>query len=157
MAPSPSPTIPPKPSVKQARVEGTYKITFILIHSNVDGREPRKTYNRWIVEPRCRRGPCDVSVRAMGGNGGAKYLLRGLFVHGQYRFHRHVSALWTCTIGSTTRNLEGNLDYIFTAAKVALVDGEWVAAKLQGSLVETGTGSCGFLAPAGERFLIRAS
>jgi hypothetical protein len=68
----------------------------------------------------------------------SKYTLRGLYVHGQYRFHRHVDAIWTCTIGSTTKNLDANFDYVFRPTKVQLVGGVWVASKLEGSLKAKG-------------------
>jgi hypothetical protein len=156
-SPSPSPTVPPKPKPARARVQGTYMITFVLIHSSVGGPQQKTTHNRWKITPKCKRGPCDVLVEAKGGKGGAKYTLRGLYVHGQYRFHRHVDAIWTCTIGSTTKNLDANFDYVFRPTKVLLVGGVWVASKLEGSLEEKGTSSCGFLPPPEERFLIRAS
>jgi hypothetical protein len=156
-SPSPTPTVPPRPNPKHARVEGTYRVVFRQIHTTVGGAQRRVTYNRWKITPKCKRGPCDILVIAKGGNGGAKYTARGLYVHGQYRFNRHVGALWTCTIGSSTRNLSANADYVFRATKVRLVHDEWVASKLQGSWEAKATSSCGFLPTAEERDLIRAS
>jgi hypothetical protein len=61
-------------------------------------------------------------------------------------------------VGRTdTKNLAANGDYVFRATRVKLVNGEWVASKLQGSLEFKANRNCGFLSLAEERDLIRGS
>jgi hypothetical protein len=98
-----------------------------------------------------------VTLKAKGGKGGARYNLRGLYVHGQYRFARRVNAEFTCTIGTSTTNQSANFEYTFRATKVKFVDGQWVASKLEGNLTEKASSTCSFLGTAEIKELIRAS
>jgi hypothetical protein len=55
------------PPVNEARLDGTYKMTFTTLSSNVDNPGPSVTKGRWRLIPLCNQGPCDARFKTLSG------------------------------------------------------------------------------------------
>jgi hypothetical protein len=146
---------PAKPkSPKLARLDGTYKVTFILVHSTLPD-SPAKDTAQWKFTPKCKsHGGCDATLKSISGH----YQVRAPFIKNKYRFSQRVPKAFTCSSGgSVDYYITSVRDATFEISKMKLLDGEWTATRLEGSEDEHGTRGCGFQGSVEQRYVIRAA
>jgi hypothetical protein len=140
-AASATPAIPLKPKLSEARFQGTYRMTWVLIRTTVPGAA-KVTHSKWMLSPRCKSGgACDVALRSPN-----RYSARVSFLNGKYRFSRTIGAYWTCGGGAGTPggyDIKASGNYSLQVSAMKLIDGEWIATKVKGIFAVKGNRGCG--------------
>jgi hypothetical protein len=152
LSPSPSPSPVPAPKPKnpgQASWLGTYKVNYNTVHSTVSGSDLHQVW-KWTTTPNCRNGPCTTLVESSG-----KWQARAAYVKGHYRWARTIRNAYSCTIGSTTTNINATGEYVVRPSAMRLVDGAWVVSRFSGSAEFRGHKSGGCVPLPEERTIIK--
>jgi hypothetical protein len=152
-APSPTsasasedPGHPPKPSLRDTRLEGTFSGPSVTIASNVDyGKTNPSSRVQWSFKPVCKEGVCDVILNSTR-NYKVRLALVGAFYEGQIRRNNQ----YTC--GRV--NNDANEQIHITPIRSKLMNGEWVVTKLKGTLTYTQISHNGLCTPADEKFAV---
>lgn len=143
-ASTPSPTKTPKPpKVSEARLDGRYKVEFVVISTTFGGGTNRPLA-RFVFRPKCSANrPCNTVMESLTGD----YTVTFAYIHGKYRgvASRHFSD----QCGSY--NLKN--EYVIIPTKAAFVHGLWTVTVFKGSgLIRSFGGTC---LPAQERDSIK--
>jgi hypothetical protein len=138
---SPSPTKAPKPpKVSEARLDGRYKVRFVVINTTFQGGTGR-SISRWVFEPKCSANrPCNTRMESLTGD----YEMTFAYIHGKYR-------------GVASRHFDDDEcgrynvknEYVIIPTKAELIAGFWTATVFRGSNSASATG--GTCLPAQER------
>jgi hypothetical protein len=154
-SPSPTPTRPPKPKRPgETRLEGTYAVSYLLVHSTVTG-SVRHEVRIWTIAPNCKKGPCTSLIKSSTpgkpANKNWTWQARATYVKGRYRWTRNSAGFYVC--GATS--LASRFEYSIQITKIKLVDGQWVGSRFTGVLETKALESGGCLGLADERQIIK--
>jgi hypothetical protein len=117
------------PPVTEARLDGTYPMTFTLLSSNVVDPGRSVTHGRWRLTPLCKHGPCDEKLVSLSGN----YASRLAWIPSGQKYRGSVQQKNYYVCGST--GIDAIEAIVVTADSAKVIDGEWTATKLRGQLI----------------------
>jgi hypothetical protein len=152
-SPSPSPQVtrPHKPRPQAGRLEGTYKVRYTLIVSDIPDSAPIER-NRWRILAACREGgSCNARVESVNNDWKASAAWRG----GLYRWARNVKKAYTCgSGGNVDYNIDATYEYSIRGQKVRWDGENWVISSFRGTFVSKGLRGCGLSGPPQQRWAI---
>jgi hypothetical protein len=117
------------PPVNEARLDGTYKMTFTTLSSNVDNPGPSVTKGRWRLIPLCNQGPCDARFKTLSG--GYSTRLAWIPSDGRYQGSAQRKAYYVC--GS--QDIDAIAQITVTPDSARINDGNWTATRFRGKLI----------------------
>jgi hypothetical protein len=146
-----TPTPPPKPKLADARIEGTYRMTYILVRDTFPGG-PKTQRSTWRVKPHCKSGgACTVDIHSTN-----RWSAHVPDLNGHYKFVRNLGAQWSCS-GFTSYNINGTGNYSFAPASMKLIHDEWIATRIHGVIVTKGNRGCGLNGPPTQQQAIQGN
>jgi hypothetical protein len=128
----------PVPPTSEARLEGTYAMTFTLLSSNITNPGPSVTKGKWRLTPLCGKGPCDAKMESISG----KYEVRLAWIPSAQHYRGAVQR--KSFFGCGTVNLDATAQVTVDADNAKVISGSWVATQIRGQVVydQSENGSC---------------
>jgi hypothetical protein len=123
----------PVPPRSEARLEGLYRVTFVVVESTLSGNQGSPPGN-WRFDALCGKGPCDARLHSITG----KYKMRLAYFRRNGRYEG--LAIREGGLECNGVDISSRIDLKVHVEAAKVLAGVWTATRLSGTFVETDVG-----------------